>query len=196
MLQMKAEGKTYTEIDDFFGITGSGARENVCVAARLLQRHGADAFPSGTKSDYPIEVLISSVPNLGALPVPVPAEKRTVPPQKLRVPTPLGDIVVSSKMDGEYPGVYIDLKGLQVNDKFGEKEGVAYLASIEFDPNKGKIQSVIYGNGNSEEFTHLIEHENLTKAKAKPPLSEIIQKVSSRVEHSMEQLRAPDHERE
>ena len=196
MLEMKAEGKTYTEIGMFFGISGTGAQQNVFAAAFLLKRFGVEALPDGTHPDHSVDELIDAVPKVRDLPAPVPAENITVPPRKLTVPTPLGDIVVSAKMDSEYPGIYIDLKGAEVNNEFGGKDGSAFLATIEFDPIKGKIQSVIYGDANREEFTHLVEHKNTTKNMIKPPLSEAIQNASSRVETASQSGPVPDHTRE
>ena len=77
------------------------------------------------------------------------------------VPTEAGDIYVSVKKDTEYPGIYVDLKGENVNDTF-EKNTVS-LAMIEFEPDKKKIQTVVYSNGESEEPTHIIEHSNTNK---------------------------------
>lgn len=79
----------------------------------------------------------------------------------LKVPTPLGDIVVTVKTDSTYPGVYVDLKGENVNDSF--EVNTAALATIEFEPVKNKIQSVVYGDAKSEEPSHVVEHENVEK---------------------------------
>lgn len=196
MLELKAEGKSYTDIGDLFEITGSGARENIRTAARLLQRHGEDAFPLGVQTAYSVDALIASVPSLRPLPIPkVPASPPKIEP-KLVVPTPLGDIIVGVKADSTYPGIYIDLKGPKVNDEYSGTDGSAALATVEFDPGKGKIQSIIYGNGNSEEYTHLVEHENMAKEKKKPPLSQVIQNANARTgQQSKEKSIAIDLER-
>lgn len=180
MLEMKAEGKTYKEIGAFFDISGAGVQQNIFAAAVLLKRYGYKALPDGSHPDHSLDELINAVPKARDLPLTLSAETRPVPPPELRVSTPMGDIVVTSKMDGEYPGVSIDLKGPQVNNDCGGKDSSAYLATIEFDPHKGKIQSVIYGDGNSEEFTQLVEHENLVKQNRKLPLSQVIQNANER----------------
>ena len=81
------------------------------------------------------------------------------PAQELRVSTKLGEIVVTVKTDCEYPGIFVDLKGENLNDKF--EKGTVSLAVIEYDPYKNKVQNVVYGDGNGDDYTHLVEYENL-----------------------------------
>jgi hypothetical protein len=81
----------------------------------------------------------------------------------VKVETKLGTIMVEIKSDEEYPGVLISLCGLSVNDKFLVDR--VDLAMIEYEPNKNKVQSVIYGDGNSDEPTHIVEYENINKEK-------------------------------
>lgn len=64
MIELRASGKSYVEIGDAFGITGSGARVNIHEAARLLTKHGNQAFPDGVSSEYSVDTLVSSVPSL------------------------------------------------------------------------------------------------------------------------------------
>lgn len=64
MIEMRAQGNSYTDIGAAFGITGSGARDNIRVAARLLMRHGREALPDSIDTPYSVEDLIASVPNL------------------------------------------------------------------------------------------------------------------------------------
>ena len=92
----------------------------------------------------------------------VPDVANTVNENGLSVSTPLGNIVVTVKTDSTYPGVYVDLKGENVTDVF--EQNTASLAMIEFEPSKGKVQSVVYGDAKSEEPTHIVEHENVEKA--------------------------------
>lgn len=79
--------------------------------------------------------------------------------------TPLGDIVVTIKGDSSdpesYPGVYVDLKGPGLNDLY-EKDTVD-LAGIEYDPTKNAIQTIVYGDGNEDEYSHLVVHKNLLR---------------------------------
>lgn len=81
--------------------------------------------------------------------------------QEISVPTELGDIYVSVKTDSEYPGIYVDLKGENVNDTFEEK--TVSLAMVEFEPEKKKVQTIVYGDGKKENPTHIIEHKNTNK---------------------------------
>lgn len=81
--------------------------------------------------------------------------------KELSVNTPLGDIVVAVKTDSEYPGVYVDLKGEKVKDTF--EVGTVSLATVEFAPNKNKVQTVVYGDAEKEEPTYIVEHENVEK---------------------------------
>lgn len=86
----------------------------------------------------------------------------------IMVETKLGTIRVEVKTDGEYPGVYVDLVGETVNGLFfgdGEK-GEVSLAMVEYEPYKNKIQTVVYGDGNNDEPTHIIEHLNTNKDSA------------------------------
>lgn len=87
--------------------------------------------------------------------------KNTPEQGKITVPTPLGDIVVTVKTDTEYPGVYVDLKGEKVKDIL--EMNACMLTTIEYDPLKEVVQSVVYGDGNSEEPTYIVEHENVEK---------------------------------
>lgn len=194
MIEFLAEGKSYAEVGRQFGITASGARDNVRVAANLLLRHDADAFPPDVKSSFSVEELLDCVPGINRLreiaSKPLPASKPDIDIQTLSVKTPMGDIVVSVKTDSEYPGVYIDLKGPGLNDQY-EKDSVG-LAWVEFEPNKNKIQTVVYGDGNKEDFTHLIEHENLLQRElAKPTLSDQISSASSRASNAQHGVQEP-----
>ena len=56
--------------------------------------------------------------------------------------TPIGEIVVGIKSDHDYPGIFVEQRGEHVNDRF--KEGA-------------------YGDGNADDFTHLIEHVHILK---------------------------------
>lgn len=177
MIECLAEGKSYAEVGRQFGITTSGARDNIRFAANLLIRHNADAFPPDVKPSFSVEELLDCVPGVNRLreiiSKPLSAPKPDKDIQTLSVKTPMGDIVVSVKADSEYPGIYIDLKGPGLNDQY-EKDSVG-LAWIEFEPNKNKIQTVVYGDGNKEDYTHLIEHKNLLQRElAKPSLAEQI----------------------
>lgn len=51
---------------------------------------------------------------------PFPESEKEPAKNEISVPTPLGDIYVSVKADPDYAGVYVDLKGDNVNDTFEE----------------------------------------------------------------------------
>ncbi len=88
-----------------------------------------------------------------------PQFQQNEPAQTLSVKTKLGDIVVTIKDDPDYPGVCIDLKGTGLNDRY--QKNTVRLAWVEFEPEKNKIQTLVYGDGNEDDFTHLIEHEKV-----------------------------------
>ncbi len=58
--------------------------------------------------------------------------------------TPIGEIVVGN-----------------LNDRF--KEGAVRLAWVEYSSDKQCLQTIAYGDGNADDFTHLIEHEHILK---------------------------------
>lgn len=73
--------------------------------------------------------------------------------------TPLGEITVGIKSDPHYPGIFVELRGAHLNDRFNE--GSVRLAWVEYSSEKGCLQTIVYGNGDADDFTHLIEHENI-----------------------------------
>ena len=184
MIELRAAGETYVDIGNLFNISGSGARDNIRVAARLLSQHGLDALPDGCSTKFSVEELISSVPKFAWPPVPkieslLDSSRKESVQDSVSVVTPFGEIFVSVKQDPNYPGVYIDLKGPDVNETF--QVGAQGLAMVEFDPEKKKIQTVVYGNGVSEEPTHVIEHENVLKREvSKPSLTDQIRSAQQR----------------
>ena len=48
-----------------------------------------------------------------------------------------------------------------LNDRF--KEGAVRLAWVEYSSDKQCLQTIAYGDGNADDFTHLIEHEHILK---------------------------------
>jgi len=81
--------------------------------------------------------------------------------KEMSVETELGEIVVREKVDTNYPGVMIDLRGERANDLF--EAGMAALATIEFDPETKGIRMDVYQDGDSEERTDSITFENVLK---------------------------------
>lgn len=46
--------------------------------------------------------------------------------------TPIGEIVVGIKSDHDYPGIFVELRGEHLNDRF--KEGAVRLSRVELSP--------------------------------------------------------------
>ena len=83
--------------------------------------------------------------------------------QHISVETPIGEIYVGiTHLDPDYPGIYVDIKGQNLNARF-EKDSVS-LAVIEFNPEKKNIQTLVWKNANQEDYTFAVEHENLVVA--------------------------------
>ncbi len=68
--------------------------------------------------------------------------------------------MVGIKSDHDYPGIFIELRGEHLNDRF--KEGAVRLAWVEYSSDKQCLQTIAYGDGNADDFTHLIEHEPIS----------------------------------
>lgn len=83
-------------------------------------------------------------------------------PDEIRVKTPVGTLLVQDKLDPDYPGVNVFLVGESANDKF-TGNGKESLAMVEYDGEKGKLQAVVYGDGEDTEYTDLVEYRNLLK---------------------------------
>lgn len=81
--------------------------------------------------------------------------------KEMSVEMALGEIIVREKVDTNYPGVMIDLRGERVNDLF--EAGMAALATIEFDPETKGIRMDVYQDGESEERTDSIIFESILK---------------------------------
>ena len=50
-----------------------------------------------------------------------------------------------------------------MNDRF--KEGCVRLAWVEYSSEKECLQTVVYGDGDADDFTHLVEHKRITDPK-------------------------------
>lgn len=72
---------------------------------------------------------------------------------KLIVGTPVGELIVTVKADGTYPGVTVDFKG-----KSGEE---AYLAMVEYDADENAVRTHVYGDKYSDVPTASITHKDL-----------------------------------
>lgn len=73
--------------------------------------------------------------------------------------TPHGILRIEDKNDSEYPGVFIEFEATDKTFKHSAKMHIP-LTTVEFEPSKGKIQTVVYGDAAQEEYTDLREHEN------------------------------------
>ena len=109
---------------------------------------------------------------------------------KISVGTPLGDIVVQIKTDSEYPGVFIDLKGDKVNDTF--EVGTVMLGTVEYDPLKKAVQTLVYGDAEREEPTQVVVHENVEKNIE----TEVYRLLDNAVIHELElDVESPDYKK-
>ena len=79
---------------------------------------------------------------------------------ELTVRTPLGELVVGIKADPDYPGISVAFCGNGMNDCFNE--GSIRLAWIEYSPEKHRLQAIVYGDGNADDYTQLIEFKNIS----------------------------------
>ena len=70
---------------------------------------------------------------------------------ELTVRTPLGELVVGIKADPDYPGISVAFY-----------EGSIRLAWIEYSPEKHRLQAIVYGDGNADDYTQLIEFKNIS----------------------------------
>lgn len=67
----------------------------------------------------------------------------------LRISTPKGTLFSRYKGDrGERPGFDIDL--------FQKNKPMMPVCTVEYEPSKDCVQVIVYGDGNSEEPTHII----------------------------------------
>lgn len=69
---------------------------------------------------------------------------------ELTVRTPLGELVVGIKADPDYPGISVAFCGNGMNDCFNE--GSIRLAWIEYSPEKRRLQAIVYGDGNADDY--------------------------------------------
>lgn len=69
---------------------------------------------------------------------------------ELTVRTPLGELVVGIKADPDYPGISVAFCGNGMNDCFNE--GSIRLAWIEYSPEKRRLQAIVYGDGDADDY--------------------------------------------
>ena len=80
--------------------------------------------------------------------------------KELTVQTPLGELAVGVNADPDYPGISVAFRGDGMNDCFNE--GAIRLAWIEYSPEKRRLQAIVYGDGNADDYTQLIEFKNIS----------------------------------
>ena len=119
------------------------------------------AYPEKKEIEQITAADISNLQPLNELSVSMEMKAATSKENNISVETPLGDIVVQVKTDSEYPGVFIDLKGDKVNDTF--EVGTVMLSTVEYDPLKKAVQTVVYGDAQIDAPTHIVAHENVEK---------------------------------
>ena len=81
--------------------------------------------------------------------------------KELTVQTPLGELAVGINADPDYPGISVAFRGDGMNDCFNE--GSIRLAWIEYSPEKRRLQAIVYGDGNADDYTQLIEFKNISE---------------------------------
>ena len=69
------------------------------------------------------------------------------------------ELVVKIKADPDYPGISVAFCGNGMNDCFNE--GSIRLAWIEYSPEKRRLQAIVYGDGDADDYTQLIEFKNI-----------------------------------
>lgn len=68
---------------------------------------------------------------------------------ELKISTPKGTLFSRYKLDrAEHPGFDIDL--------FKKNKPKMPVCTVEYEPDKDCVQVIVYGDGNSEEPTHII----------------------------------------
>lgn len=68
---------------------------------------------------------------------------------ELKISSPKGTLISSYKPDrAERPGFYIDL--------FHRNKPRMPVCTVEYEPSKNCVQVIVYGDGNSEEPTHIV----------------------------------------
>lgn len=177
-IQQTVEAKVNEQLDLESEYIISNAVEELSRAQNMLEEYCQYETDAINPEDELLEDIKVSIDRLGDL---LYAIKNTFAPQKeentISIQTPIGDIVVTSKTDSNYPGVYVDLKGENIVDNF--EVNTTSLAMIEFDSDKKKIQTVVYGDSTKEEPTITVEHGNYLKKS----LSDLIATASGKTQN-------------
>ena len=94
--------------------------------------------------------------------------------------TPIGEIVVGIKSDHDYPGIFVELRGEHLNDRF--KEGAVRLAWVEYSSDKQCLQTIVYGDGNADDY-------QITCKQKKPLSGLVIYTKKMSLDHQQKQSR-------
>lgn len=82
--------------------------------------------------------------------------------KNVSVNTPIGVLVADKSADSNYPGINVRLQGEDVNDTFGvDSMDVCW---IEYSREDNELRVIVYGDGNAEDYTHLIKIRNTSKS--------------------------------
>jgi len=82
------------------------------------------------------------------------SEIRKLPAESLQ------KLLGGKKAAPDYPGISVAFRGEGMNDVFNE--GLICLAWIEYSPEKCLLQAIVYGDGNADDYTQLIEFKNIS----------------------------------
>lgn len=76
--------------------------------------------------------------------------------------TPIGTLVAEKSADPNFPGLHVCIKGEKINDKFWQD--AMDICWVEYSVEDKELRIVVYGNGNEEDYTHLIRVKNVLKS--------------------------------
>lgn len=78
------------------------------------------------------------------------------------VETPIGTLVAEKCADPDFPGLRVYVKGEKINDQFWQ--GAMDICLIEYSVEDKQLRIIAYGDGNEEDYTHLIPIKNVLKS--------------------------------
>lgn len=78
------------------------------------------------------------------------------------VETPIGTLMAEKSDDLNYPGLNVSIRGEKINDQFAE--GSMDICWVEYSKLDEQLRIVVYGDGNEEDYTHLIPIKNVLKS--------------------------------
>lgn len=78
------------------------------------------------------------------------------------VEAPIGRLVAEKCADPDYPGLRVYVNGEKINDQFWQ--GAMDICLIEYSVEDKQLRIIAYGDGNEEDYTHLIPIKNVLKS--------------------------------